>query len=96
MKFKLPNLYTIILVTKIKKDFLKKKDRVKGFFLFMTMPSFKQVESNYSKNEPCERGSRIIRFSQCLNFGYRKYGIIIFSIRTENGCTRCTHEEKNV
>ena len=30
-----------------------------------------------------------------LNFGYRKYSII-FSIRTQNGCKHCTHEEKNL
>ena len=46
LKFRLPNLFTIIAVTNIKKEFLKKK-RVKGFFIFMTMLSFKQVESNY-------------------------------------------------
>ena len=51
----------------------------------MTMLSFKEVESNYGKREPCERGcSWIIKFSHCLNFGYRKYGII-FSIPTQNG-----------
>ena len=71
--------------------FLKEK-MVKGFFTFMPMPSFKQVESNYSKKELCERGCSWIKFSHCLNFGYHKYGII-FSIRTQNGCTRCTHEE---
>ena len=63
----------------------------------MTMLSFKQVEPNYGINEPCRRGcSWIIRFSHYLNFIYRKYGIIIFSVRTEDGCRRCTHEEKNV
>ena len=30
LKFRSPNLYTIIIVTKIKKGFLKKKERVKG------------------------------------------------------------------
>ena len=45
LKFRLPNLYTIIVLTKIKKDFLKEEVRVKGFFLFMTMLSFKEVES---------------------------------------------------
>ena len=52
MKFRSPNLYTIIIVTKIKKGFLNKKESVKGFFIFITMPSFKQAESNYSKKEP--------------------------------------------
>ena len=62
----------------------------------MTMLSFKQVESNYCQREPCERGcSWIIKFSHCLNFGYRQYGVI-FSIQTQNGCTRSTHEEKYV
>ena len=51
--FGTPNLYTIIIVTKIKKGFLKKKERVKGFFIFMTMLLFKQVESNYSKKKSC-------------------------------------------
>ena len=61
----------------------------------MTMSSFKQVQSNYGKKEPCERGcSWIIKFSHCLNFGYGKHGII-FSIRTQNGCTRCKQKEKN-
>ena len=49
-KFRLQNLYTIIIVTKIKKGFLKIKGSVKGFYIFMTMPSFKQVESNYGKS----------------------------------------------
>ena len=62
----------------------------------MTMPSFKQVESNCSKKEPCERGcSWIIKFCHCLDFGYHKYGII-FLIRTQSGCTLCMHEEKNL
>ena len=46
IKFRLPNLFTIIIVTKVKKGFLQKKERVKGFFIFMNMLSFKQVESN--------------------------------------------------
>ena len=60
----------------------------------MPMPSFKQVESNYSKKELNERDCNwIIKFSHCYNFGYRKYSII-FSIRNQNGYTRSTHEEK--
>ena len=52
---------------------------IKDFFIFMTMPSFKQVESNCGKKVSCERGcSCIIKFSYCLNFGYCKYGIINF------------------
>ena len=40
------------------------------------MLSFKQVESNYSKKEPCEQGcSWTIKFSHCFNFGYCKYGL---------------------
>ena len=62
----------------------------------MTMLSFKQVEFKHGKIKPCEQGySWIIKFSHCLNFGYGKYGFF-FSIRTQNGCTRCTHEEKNL
>ena len=49
LKFRSPNLYTTIIVRKIKKGFLNKKERVRGFFIFMIMPSFKQVESNYGK-----------------------------------------------
>ena len=46
LKFRSPNLYNIIIVTKIKKRFLK-KEKVKGFFIFTTMLSLKQVKSNY-------------------------------------------------
>ena len=35
---------------------IEKEERVKGFFIFITMISFKQVEYNYSKIEPCKRG----------------------------------------
>ena len=44
LKFRLPNLDPIIILTKVKKDFSKKEERAKGFFIFMTMLSFKQVE----------------------------------------------------
>ena len=54
LKFRSPNLYTIIIVAKIKKDFLKKKERVKSFSIFMSMLSFKKVESNNDKKESCE------------------------------------------
>ena len=40
----------------MKKGFSKKKESVKGFVIFMTVLLFKQVESNYSKKESCERG----------------------------------------
>ena len=91
----MPNLHTIIIVTKIKKGFLNKKESVKGFFIFITVPSFKQVESNYCKKEPWEWGcSWIIKFFHCLNFGYYKCGIIVFSIRTQNSCTHCKCKEK--
>ena len=56
LKFRLPNLYTILIITKIKEGFLNKKERVKGFCIFKPMPSFKQVESNYSEKELSERG----------------------------------------
>ena len=56
-----------------------KGKKVKGFFIFMTMLSFKQIKSNYGRKEPCEQACCwIIKFSHCLNFGYHKYGIIIF------------------
>ena len=64
LKFRSPNLYIIIIVTKLMKGFLKKKERVKGFFVFMTMTPLKQVESNHGKKEPFERASSwIIKFS---------------------------------
>ena len=48
---------------------LVRRVSLKGFFIFMTMLSFKQVESNYGKKEPCERGySWVIKFSRCLIF----------------------------
>ena len=72
LKFRLPNLFTIIAVTNIKKEFLKKK-RVKGFFIFMTMLSFKQVESNYGQKESCEGGYSFDVFPRRANFPF-KYG----------------------
>ena len=60
LKFKSPNLYTIIIVTKIKKGFLKKNERVKGVFIFMTMLLFKQAKSNYHKKESCKQGCSYI------------------------------------
>ena len=61
----------------------------------MTTPSFKQVESIYSKKEPYKRGcSWITRFSHCLNFGYSKHGITIFSIQTQNGCIHSSTKKK--
>ena len=41
---------------KSKERFLKKIERVTGFFILMTMLSFKQNESKNGKKEPCERG----------------------------------------
>ena len=38
------------------KCFLKKIEIIQGFFVAMTMSSFKQVEPNYSKKESYERG----------------------------------------
>ena len=46
LKFRSPNLCTVMMVAKVKKGFLKKKERVKVFFILMSMLSFKQVESN--------------------------------------------------
>ena len=65
LKFRSPNLRTIIIVTKIRKGFLKKKERIKGFVIFMTVPTFKQVESSYNKRQPF--GAR--KFFHGLNFG---------------------------
>ena len=71
LKIRSPDLYTITILTKIKRDFLKKEKRVKGVFIFMTMLSFKEVESNYGEKEPCEQVcSWITKFSHCLNFRY--------------------------
>ena len=67
LKFRLPNLYTIIILTKNRERFLK-EEWVKGFFIFMTMLSFKQDESNYGKKEHCKQGcSWITKFSDWLN-----------------------------
>ena len=55
LKFRLPNLHTIIIVTKIKKGFLNKEERVKVFFIFMTVPSPKQSESSDGKKESCKQ-----------------------------------------
>ena len=78
------------------KGFLKKK-KGKRFLFLMTMLSFKQVESNHGKRDPCEQDcSWIIKFSCCLNFRYHKYVIIISSIQTQNGCTRGTQETKHL
>ena len=62
------------------------------------MLSLKQVESNHGKREPANRVAiGLFEFqSHCLNFRYCKYGIIIFSIQTQNGCISCTQEEKNL
>ena len=35
LKFNSPNLHTIVIFTKIKKVFLKKKERVKDFVIFV-------------------------------------------------------------
>ena len=61
----------------------------------MTM-SFKQFESNYYKKELCKKGYSWIKFSQCLIFGCDTYGNSIFSIQTQNRCTHCTLEGKNL
>ena len=39
------------------------------YLFFVTILSFTQVESNYGKEEQCERGcSWIIKFSHCMDF----------------------------
>ena len=51
-----------------------KGKRIKGFFLFMTVVSFKQAKSDYGKKEPHERGCCwIIKFSHCLNFEFFQF-----------------------
>ena len=63
----------------------------------MTMLSFKQVKSNCGKRESCERGyCWIIKFPHCLNFGYHRYGIIIFSIQTQNNYTLHAWKKKSM
>ena len=63
-------LVRLIIVTKIAKGSLKKKESLKCFFIFMTILSFKQVESNYGKKEPCKQViSYVIMFSHCLIYG---------------------------
>ena len=101
---RLPNLYMIIKFTKIKKGFWNKKRKGERFFFKFLFYLFKKNVCHYASKlivttvrEACERGcSWIIKFSHYLDFGYCKDGIIIFSIQIENGCTRCTHEEKNL
>ena len=56
LKLRSQNLFTVIIVAKIKKGFLKKKEREKDFFVLVNMLSFKQVESNNNKKEPCGQG----------------------------------------
>ena len=46
LKFRSPYLHLVITVTKRRNGFLKKKENVRGFFVFMTMLSFRQLESN--------------------------------------------------
>ena len=55
LKFRLPNLYTIIVV-KTEKGLLNKRERVKGFLIFKAMLSFKQAESNYIMKQSCKWG----------------------------------------
>ena len=47
---------------------VKKTFIFKHFFIFTTMPLFKEVESNYGKKEPKRGCIWIINFSHCLNF----------------------------
>ena len=69
----------IIIVTKIKKDYLK-KGKGKRFLYFYDyfydygydMTLFKQAESNYGKKKsPANEFVAGLSFSHCLNFGYR-------------------------
>ena len=46
LNFRSPNLYLVIIVTKRRKSFLKQKENVRGFFVFMTMLLLRQLESN--------------------------------------------------
>ena len=60
----------------------------------MTMLLFKQVESNYGKKEPCERG-----YSWIINFLliwilYTVNMVIFFQFEFKFGCTHCTHTKK--
>ena len=54
------------------------------------MLCFKQVESNYDQKEPCQQDFSWIKFSHCLNFGYRKYGIFQFEFKmpVHTTCTK--------
>ena len=64
------------------------KERVKGFFflffifiVYLFICCFKQVESNYGQKEPCQQDFSWIKFSLCLNFGYREYDIFQFELK---------------
>ena len=53
----------------MKKGFLKKKERVKGFFIFMTMHFYSSILNLTTIRKPCEQDcNRIIKFSHCLTF----------------------------
>ena len=60
----------------------------------MTILSFKQVASNYSKKEPCEQGGLLSFLTVWILDTINMF--VFFSIQTQNDCTRCTQEEKNL
>ena len=84
LKFRSTSLYTIIIVRIIKKGFLKKRERVKGFFIFMTVLLFKKVVYNYGKKEPCKQDCIwIIKFSHYLNLDMVNMVLLFFQCELE-------------
>ena len=92
LKFRSPNVHTIVTVTKIKKGFFKKKESfcflyfLFSYFIYMLW--FKQVESA-NKVLIGLWCFLIILILKTVNMSF-----IIFSIQTQNGRTLCMHKEK--
>ena len=61
----------------------------------MILLSFKQVESNYGKKEPCERGG-LLSFLIVLIWDTVNMLLFFFEFELKIGCICCTHEEKNL
>ena len=62
----------------------------------MAMLSFKQFESNCHKKEPCKHDCNWVKFSYYLNFGYCKYGIIIFQFKLKMAVHTTSTNKKKV
>ena len=104
MRFISPSLYTIILVTQIKKGFLKKKERAKGFFIFFSFYfivllficyDLSKLNQTATRSSPAnETVVRLLSFLIVRMLDTVNMVLLFFSIRTQNGCTRGTHKKK--